>query len=144
MSRRSASGPRAKYRLLDGRQVQRTIGPAWTARGRPPRGFYTRRTAEAWLRDILGHARLGTLPGMVRTGQTFALVAEEYLDYLAHDRHPRVGETGSTGLSWRSRAPGPGSRLGRSSVSARTSSGQLSPKCRAQSWRVKLGTASQG
>jgi hypothetical protein len=23
---------------------------------------------------------------MVRTGQTFALVAEEYLDYLAHDR----------------------------------------------------------
>ena len=77
---------RAKYRLPDGRQVQRTIGPAWTARGRPPRGFYTRRTAEAWLRDILGQARLGTLPGMVRTGQTFALVAEEYLDYLAHDR----------------------------------------------------------
>ena len=27
---------RAKYRLPDGRQVQRTIGPAWTARGRPP------------------------------------------------------------------------------------------------------------
>jgi len=77
---------RAKYRLPDGRQVQRTIGPAWTARGRPPRGFYTRRTAEAWLRDILGQARLGTLPGMVRTGHTFALVAEEYLDYLAHDR----------------------------------------------------------
>ena len=77
---------RAKYRLPDGRQVQRTIGPAWTARGRPPRGFYTRRTAEAWLRDILGQARLGTLPGMVRTGQTFAMVAEEYLAYLAHDR----------------------------------------------------------
>jgi hypothetical protein len=34
----------------------------------------------------LGQARLGTLPGMVRTGQTFALVAEEYLDDLAHDR----------------------------------------------------------
>ena len=77
---------RAKYRLPDGRQVQRTIGPAWTARGRPPRGFYTRRTAEAWLRDILDQARLGTLSGMVRTGETFAMVAEEYLDYLAHDR----------------------------------------------------------
>ncbi|HEX6697975.1 MAG TPA: site-specific integrase, partial [Solirubrobacteraceae bacterium] len=77
---------RAKYCLPDGRQVQRTIGPAWTARGRPPRGFYTRRTAEAWLRDILEQARLGTLPGMVRTGQTFAMVAEEYLAYLAHDR----------------------------------------------------------
>ena len=33
---------RAKYRLPDGRQVQRTIGPAWTQRGRPPRGYYTR------------------------------------------------------------------------------------------------------
>ena len=77
---------RAKYRLPDGRQVQRTIGPAWTARSRPPRGFYTRRTAEAWLRDILEQARLRTLSGMVRTGQTFAMVAEEYLAYLAHDR----------------------------------------------------------
>jgi integrase len=77
---------RAKYRLPDGRPVQRTIGPVWTERGRPPRGFYTRRTAEAWLQDILGQARLGTLPGMVRTGQTFALVVEEYLDYLARDR----------------------------------------------------------
>ena len=75
---------RAKYRMPDGRQVQRTIGPAWTARSRPPRGFYTRRTAEAWLRDILEQARLGTLSGMVRTGQTFAMVAEEYLAYLAH------------------------------------------------------------
>jgi integrase len=77
---------RAKYRLPDGRQVQRTIGPAWTARGRPPRGYYTRRTAEAWLQEVLDQARLGTLPGMVRTGQTFAMVAKEYLDYLAHDR----------------------------------------------------------
>jgi integrase len=77
---------RAKYRLPDGRQVQRTIGPAWTERGRPPRGYYTRRTAEAWLQEVLVQARLGTLPGMVRTGQTFAMVAKEYLDYLAHDR----------------------------------------------------------
>jgi integrase-like protein len=77
---------RAKYWLPDGRQVQRTIGPAWTERGRPPRGYYTRRTAEGWLQEILDQARLGTLPGMVRTGQTFAMVAEEYLAYLAHDR----------------------------------------------------------
>ena len=26
----------AKYRLPDGRQVQRRIGPAWSERGRPP------------------------------------------------------------------------------------------------------------
>jgi integrase len=53
----------AKYRLPDGRQVQRKIGPAWTERGRPPAGYFTKRTAEAWLRDVLDQARRGTLPG---------------------------------------------------------------------------------
>ena len=38
---------RAKYRLPDGRQVKKRIGPAWTSRGRPAAGFYTKRTAEA-------------------------------------------------------------------------------------------------
>src|ERR671929_1129817 len=61
---------RAKYRLPDGRQVQKTIGPAWTARGRPPAGYFTKRTAEAWLRRLLVEAAAGTLPGMVRTGAT--------------------------------------------------------------------------
>ena len=56
---------RAKYRLPDGRQVKKTIGPAWTERGRPPAGYFTKRTAEAWLRDVLDQARAGTLPGMV-------------------------------------------------------------------------------
>lgn len=77
---------RAKYRLPDGRQVHRTIGPAWTDRGRPRVGYFTKRTAEAWLRDILAQATKGTLPGMVRTGASFAEVAEEYLRYLEHDR----------------------------------------------------------
>ena len=45
-----ARGPvwRAKYRLPDGRQIHRTIGPAWTERGRPRAGWYTQRTAETW------------------------------------------------------------------------------------------------
>ncbi|MDQ3723013.1 MAG: hypothetical protein M3376_08105, partial [Actinomycetota bacterium] len=46
----------AKYRLPDGRQVQRKIGPAWTERGRPPAGYVTKRLAEAWLRDVLDQA----------------------------------------------------------------------------------------
>ena len=62
----------AKYQLPDGRQVQKKIGPAWTERSRPPAGFVTKRTAEAWLADTLAEARRGTLPGMVRTGATFA------------------------------------------------------------------------
>ena len=36
----------AKYRLPDGRQMQRKIGPAWTERGRPAAGYFTKRTAE--------------------------------------------------------------------------------------------------
>jgi integrase len=76
----------AKYRLPDGRQVQKKLGPAWTDRGRPPNGYFTKRLAEAWLRDLLDEARRGTLPGMVQTGATFADAAAEYLRYIEHDR----------------------------------------------------------
>ncbi len=76
----------AKYRLPDGRQLQRRIGPAWTERGRPAAGYFTKRTAEAWLRDMLDEARRGTLPGLVKTGVTFADAAAEWLRYVEHDR----------------------------------------------------------
>jgi Phage integrase, N-terminal SAM-like domain len=76
----------AKYRLPDGRQVQKKLGPAWTERGRPPAGYLTKRLAEDWLRTTLDEARRGTLPGMVRTGATFADAAAEYLRYIGEDR----------------------------------------------------------
>jgi hypothetical protein len=57
----------AKYRLPDGRQVQRKVGLAWQGRGRPPAGYVTKRGAEEWLRTVLDEARRGTLPGLVRT-----------------------------------------------------------------------------
>ncbi len=76
----------AKYRLPDGRQVQKKIGPAWTERGQPAAGYFTKRTAEAWLRDALDQARRGTLPGMVRTGVTFADAAAEWLRFIEEDR----------------------------------------------------------
>lgn len=76
----------AKYRLPDGRQVQRKLGPAWSERGRPPAGYFTKRLAEDWLREVFGQARRGTLPGMVRTGATFADAAAEFLRYAEHDR----------------------------------------------------------
>ncbi len=81
-------GPRwyAKYRLPDGRQVQKALGPAWTQRGRPAHGYFTKRTAEAWLRDVLVQAHKGTLPGMVRTGATFADAAAEWLRYVEQER----------------------------------------------------------
>jgi integrase len=39
-----------------------------------------------WLRDVLDQARRGTLPGLVRTGATFADAAAEYLRYPEQDR----------------------------------------------------------
>jgi integrase len=88
----------AKYRLPDGRQVQKMLGPGWTERGRPPAGYFTKRLAEDWLRRTLDEARRGTLPGMVRTGATFADAAAEYLRYIGEDR----GRKASTVEDYRS------------------------------------------
>ena len=76
----------AKYRLPDGRQVQKKLGPAWTGRGRPVAGYFTKRLAEDRLRETLEEARRGTLSGMVRTGATFADAAAEYLRYVEDER----------------------------------------------------------
>jgi len=76
----------AKYRLPDGRQLQKKLGPAWTGRGRPPGDHFTKRIAEDWLRDTLDEARRGTLIGMVRTGATFEDAAAEFMRYCEHDR----------------------------------------------------------
>ena len=76
----------AKYRLPDGRQVQKKLGPAWTDRGRPAAGYFTKRLAEDWLRRTLDEARRGTLPGMVQTGATFADAAAEWIRYVEQDR----------------------------------------------------------
>ena len=81
----------AKYRLPDGRQVQKRIGPAWTSRGRPGEGYFTKRTAEAWLRDVLHQARAGTLAGMVRTNATVADACFEWLRYSAEERQCSPG-----------------------------------------------------
>lgn len=76
----------AKYRLPDGRQVQKKLGPAWSGRGRPPAGHFTKRTAQAWLDDVLAQARRGELQGMVATGATVADAAAEWLRWAEHDR----------------------------------------------------------
>jgi integrase len=52
----------------------------------PPAGYFTKRLAEDWLRDLLDQARRGALPGLVRTGATFADAAAEHLRYIEQDR----------------------------------------------------------
>jgi integrase len=83
-----AKGPvwYAKYRLPDGRQVQRKLGPAWTERSQPQPGYFTRRLAQEWLAETLRRARDGTLPGLLRTGVTVADAATEFLRYIGQDR----------------------------------------------------------
>jgi len=75
-----------KYRLDDGRQVQKLLGPAWTERSRPPAGYYTRKTAEEALQAILADARRGTLPGSRRSGRTFGEACSEWLRYVEHEK----------------------------------------------------------
>ena len=88
----------AKYRLPDGTQVKRKIGPVWTGRGRPAEGHFTRRLAEDWLHDRLEEVRReaaaavavpGPRSGAVRaasTSVTFADAAAEYLRFSEEDR----------------------------------------------------------
>ena len=75
-----------KYRLTDGRQVQKLLGPAWTERSRPPGGCFTRRTAEEALQELLADARRGTLQGSQRSGRTFGDACAEWLRYIKHEK----------------------------------------------------------
>ncbi|MCB0862609.1 MAG: site-specific integrase [Solirubrobacterales bacterium] len=72
-----------KYRLPDGRQIQKKLGPNWAERSRPPAGHYTEKMAEAALREVLVDAQRGVLPQQGnRSGATFEDAAAEYLRYV--------------------------------------------------------------
>ncbi|HEV7483600.1 MAG TPA: site-specific integrase [Solirubrobacterales bacterium] len=70
-----------RYRLADGRKVQKCLGPDWVRGGRPPAGHFTQRLAEETLDAVLTDARRGTLAGST-TGASFADAAAEYLRYV--------------------------------------------------------------
>jgi hypothetical protein len=85
----------AKYRLPDGTQVKRKIGPVWAGRGRPAEGHFTKRLAADWLHDRLEEVRRESVaavgsPGLRnRAGSksvTFAEAATEYLRFAEQDR----------------------------------------------------------
>jgi integrase len=83
VDRRSGPVWYAKYRLPDGRQVQKRIGPAWCRRGRPAPGFFTKRTADGWLDEVLRDAEVA---GFARGEVRFHQAAREWLRYAAEDR----------------------------------------------------------
>ncbi len=85
----------AKYRLPDGTQVKRKIGPAWTGRGRPAEGHFTKRLAEDWLHDRLEEVRRESVAAVATPvlrndvaskSVTFAEAAAEYLRFAEQDR----------------------------------------------------------
>lgn len=77
------------YRARLPREERKRLGQAWTGKGRPPAGYFTRKTAEAKLQEVLADARRGTLAGGVKAGATFADAAAEWLRYVEHDRKRR-------------------------------------------------------
>ena len=82
-----ARGPQwyAKWREPGGRQVKRRIGSACTSRRRPDPGFFTKRTAEEWLRAVLMELDALALAG-AELDVTFAAAAREWLRYVEEDR----------------------------------------------------------
>jgi integrase len=76
----------AKYRLPDGRQQKKRLGLAWTEKTAPPDGYFSKGKAQAYLDELLRQARDGSLPGIVKTGKTFADATEEWLTYCENVR----------------------------------------------------------
>ncbi|HEY1284446.1 MAG TPA: tyrosine-type recombinase/integrase, partial [Solirubrobacterales bacterium] len=76
----------AKYRLPDGRQQKKRIGPAWTQKTAAPEGYFTKASAQAYLDELLLQARQGTLPGLVQTGKTFRDASADWLAYCENVR----------------------------------------------------------
>ncbi|HEY7951203.1 MAG TPA: tyrosine-type recombinase/integrase [Solirubrobacterales bacterium] len=76
----------AKYRLPDGSQQKKRLGPAWTEKTAPPDGYFTKGKAQTHLDELLRQARDGSLPGMVKTGKTFTDAADEWLAYCENVR----------------------------------------------------------
>jgi integrase len=87
--RQGTRGSSWYYRARLPREVRKRLGLAWTGKGRPPTGYFTRKAAEQALEAILADARRGTLAGAVVTGATFADAAAEWLRYVEHDRKRR-------------------------------------------------------
>lgn len=76
-----------KYRLPNGQQVQKKLGPAYTGKGRTPEGYFTRKSAEAELEAVKTYARDGSLAAVKGScGATFTDAATEYLRFVADVR----------------------------------------------------------
>ena len=76
-----------QYRVA-GRRFNRRLGPVWKEKGRPPAGFYTKRTANEALQAVLTDARRGELklPDAAGEARTYGDACEEFLRYAEKER----------------------------------------------------------
>jgi integrase len=80
----------AKYRVPNGRQVQKHLGPHLSDRSTElPPGYFTKRTAEGWLDETLAKARRGELGGIANRRETVTEAVDEWLRVVGLDRQNR-------------------------------------------------------
>lgn len=77
-----------RWRYND-RPGQRRLGPAWHERGRPPAGWYTRRTADQALQAFLTDLRRGMNVPSQTAAATFEEACAEWLRHCEYDRRLR-------------------------------------------------------
>lgn len=74
-----------RYRLPNGQDSKRKLGPAWRKQGRPPEGYWTERSARMELDKLLSKYE-GFTSG---SDPAFKFAAAEFLTWCEKDRHLR-------------------------------------------------------
>jgi len=68
------------------KDTKKRIGPAWKKRTACPAGYFTKQTAERWLREYLRDVSKGDRIEQRATGATWSDACEEWLRWIEHDR----------------------------------------------------------
>lgn len=68
------------------KDTKKRIGPAWTKRSACPPGYFTKATAERWLREYLSDVGRGLRVEQQATGATWADACREWLRWIEDDR----------------------------------------------------------
>jgi integrase len=68
------------------RRLNKRIGPAWTKRSACPAGYFTKATAERWLREYLSDVGRGLRVEQQATGATWEMACREWLRWTEEDR----------------------------------------------------------
>jgi integrase len=68
------------------KDTKKRIGPAWQKRSTCPPGYFTKQSAERWLRDYLSDVGRGLRIEQQATGATWEDACREWLRWIEHDR----------------------------------------------------------